>query len=253
MIVRQAGNVLDLLEFFAQLKRPANLAEISASLKWPRSSTFNLLTTLALRGFLYEPRPRAGYYPSQRWLSLLRDIADADQLPEELCEATREVAADTGETVAICAPAGPAGVNAVLLYIVESAEPIRFSASVGYQMPLHATAGGRALLAQYAPRERETVLKKTKYEKFSTRALQSSDQVEAEIKRAATRGWHENVEGFATDMAGVAISVPLAERRLSLVVGGPSSRMRRQIPEVAATLRRVLKRRLPALRLAEIP
>ena len=67
MIVRQAANVLEILEYFARTKRPATLAELASHFGWPRSSTFNLLTTLTEKGYLYEPRPRAGYYPTPRW------------------------------------------------------------------------------------------------------------------------------------------------------------------------------------------
>ena len=69
MIVRQAANVLDIMEFFAQTKKPATLAEIADHFGWPRSSTFNLLATLSEKGYLYEPRPRAGFYPTPRWLA----------------------------------------------------------------------------------------------------------------------------------------------------------------------------------------
>src|SRR4026209_1149542 len=98
MIVRQAANVLDLLEYFAQVKKTSNLAEISSALGWPRSSTLNLLTTLAQRGFLYEPRPRGGYYPSPGWITLLQSIAETELLPEALCRVAEEVARETGET-----------------------------------------------------------------------------------------------------------------------------------------------------------
>ncbi|HVK81017.1 MAG TPA: helix-turn-helix domain-containing protein, partial [Verrucomicrobiae bacterium] len=63
MLVRQAANVLDLLDYFARRLKPATLAEIADEVGWPRSSTFNLVTTLADKGFLYEPRAREGYYP----------------------------------------------------------------------------------------------------------------------------------------------------------------------------------------------
>jgi IclR family transcriptional regulator, acetate operon repressor len=238
MIVRQAANVLDLLEYFARSRKAASLAEISVSMGWPRSSTFNLLTTLTQRGFLYEPRPRAGFYPSQRWMALLQTIGETEQFPDDLCEAIREIARETNETVAICAPAGP---NAVLAYVVQSPELIRFSAEVGYQMPIHVTAGGRALLALYSARERATLLRKVKFTEYSQRSLMNAEQVEAEIKRSATRGWHENVEGFAADMVGVAIAANLRDRPISVVAGGPINRMRRQIPQIAATLQRLLK------------
>jgi IclR family acetate operon transcriptional repressor len=239
MIVRQAANVLDLLEYFAKVKKQSNLAEISAALGWPRSSTFNILTTLAERGFLYEPRPRAGYYPTSRWTTLLRSIAETEMLPEDLCKAVDEVAAATGETTAIAAPVGT---SAVLLYVVESPEAIRFATEVGYQLPIHATSAGRALLAQYSEAERASVLRKVQFEKYADKSPLNAKQVEAEIARAATRGWHENIEGYATGLAGVAVSVGLSDRCLSLVVGGPSQRMRNRIPQIAATLKKALKR-----------
>jgi IclR family transcriptional regulator, acetate operon repressor len=239
VLVRQAANVLDLMEYFAQVKKPANLAEISAALGWPRSSTFNLLSTLAQRGYLYEPRPRAGLYPTSRWTWLLRDIADPKLLPVQICRAADEVARLTEETVAIAAPSGA---SAVLLYVVESPHVVRFTAQVGFQMPIHITACGRALLAQYSPAERAAALKKVQYQKLAARSLLDAKQVEAEIKRAAARGWHENVDGYATDLVGVALPIGLPDRCLSIVVGGPTSRMRQHIPQIAATLKRELNR-----------
>src|SRR5579864_678366 len=106
MIVRQAAYVLDVLEYFAQSKRPATLAEVADHFGWPRSSTFNLLTTLSEKGYLYEPRPRAGYYPTPKWLAMARMIAEVEPLPAWTHVLVVELSAQTGETVAIAAPAG---------------------------------------------------------------------------------------------------------------------------------------------------
>jgi IclR family transcriptional regulator, acetate operon repressor len=261
MIVRQVAQVLDLLEYFVRVKKPSKLAEISASLGWPRSSTFNLLTTLAQRGFLFEPRPRAGYYPSPKWIQLLHDIPESEVLPEQLCNAADDVAKETGETVLVAAPAGT---NAIYLHVVESSAGLRLSTSVGYLAPIHATAIGRALLAQYSSSERASLLKKVKYHKYHPRSPMSAEQVEAELKRAVARGWHENFihswheidalgeqespSNYLPDQVAVALPVGFHGRRLSIGVGGPASRMRRHIPQIAAILKRALKRHLPTLR-----
>src|ERR1700751_5096633 len=93
MIVRQAVNVLEIMEFFAHTKKPATLAEISDHFGWPRSSTFNLLATLSEKGYfnrrappwekayLSEPRRRGGYYPTPRWLTLARMFSEVEPLP----------------------------------------------------------------------------------------------------------------------------------------------------------------------------
>lgn len=236
MIVPQAARVLDLLEYFARAKKPASLADISSDMGWPRSTTFNLLTTLADRGYLYEPRPRKGHYPTQRWLTLLHTIIESEMIPEGLVNAVGEISMATKETVAVAAPAGT---KAIMLYVMESPAPIRFSAEVGYQVPIHATSAGRALLAQYDPRERETVLKRVDYVRLSDESFVDAAQVEDEIHRAAERGWHENIEG---DLNGVAMPVPVGDRRLSVVVAGPATRMRGRTPEIAAIMARALDR-----------
>jgi IclR family acetate operon transcriptional repressor len=204
-----------------------------------------LLTTLAQRGFLYESRPRGGYYPSPRWLSLLQGIAESEVLPEYLRKAVDEIASVTEETVAVAAPAG---IYMIFLYVVESSAAVRFSTQVGDQMPIHSTAGGRALLAQYTQRERVSVLKKIKFDGDIPKSYSNAERVEAEIRRAATRGWHENVGGYAPELSGVAVSIGLHERRLAVVVGGPTSRLRNRIPQIAATLKRTLRRHVPSLK-----
>ena len=85
MIVRQAANVLEILEYFAKRLRPATAAEMAEDLGWPRSSTFKLVATLASKGYLYEPRGRGGYYPSPRWLVLAEAVTRAEPLPDRVC------------------------------------------------------------------------------------------------------------------------------------------------------------------------
>ena len=104
--MQQTGKLLDLLEYYARIQKPASLAELSRELGWPRSSTFSLMQGLAERGFLYEPIAREGYYPSPRWQAVLQPIASAEPLPDVLLTLVRELSELTGETVAVGAPAG---------------------------------------------------------------------------------------------------------------------------------------------------
>lgn len=237
MIVRQAAHVLELLEFFARRGRPATLSEVAQELGWPRSSTFNVLGTLATLGYLYEPRAREGYYPSPRLLALARAIADHDPLPEALVALLQDLVEDLGETAAI---AGAVGLDAVFLDIRESLEPIRYFTRVGHRIPLHLTASGRAILAQYAPAERAAVLRRARFAPHAPTTPMSVAAVEAEIRRSLERGWFQNLSEYSRDLCGVAIPLAIPGRRLSLVVGGPLSRMQARVPAIAARLRQGL-------------
>jgi len=231
MIVRQAANVLEILEYFAKRLRPATAAEIAEDLGWPRSSTFKIVATLASKGYLYEPRGRGGYYPSPRWLVLAEAVAQAEPLPEKFQRLARDLMAATGETVAIAAPAG---VHATFVDVAESPQPVRYFAAVGDRVPIHATSAGRALLAQMPKGERERLYKKIAFVRYSPTTPANAKAVEARLDEAEDLGWHQSNTEFTPDLAGVALPLSGGDRLLSVVVVGPVSRCLERRPDMAA-------------------
>jgi len=235
--VKQAANVLELLEYFARRKRPATMAEISDDLGWPRSSTFNLVNTMADKGWLYEPQLRVGYYPSPRWLKLARIVAEAEPLPEAVHAIVTRIADETGETTAV---GTLAGTSAIFLDVVESRHSVRYFAEVGERVPVHASSAGRAILGQLSPDERQAIYRRIRFEQFSATTPMSPERIEADLAEAAARGYHQSSSEYIPDLAGVALPLPLNGRRLSIVVAGPTSRCLERRPQTAATMTRIL-------------
>ena len=246
MIVRQAAYVLDIFEYFARVRKPATLAEVADHFSWPRSSTFNLLTTLVEKGYLYEPRPRAGFYPTPRWLAMARTISEVEPLPEWAHTLIAELSAETGETAAIVAPAGT---MAVFIDVVELSAAIRYFAQMGHRVPIHATSSGRALLLQYAPEERNSLYRKIEFKQYGPSTPMSIDAVETELRKSVERGYCESFADYSRDLAGVAQPLPAGDRRLSVVVAGPEFRMHQKTAEFAAIIAKSIKRHLPDGRL----
>lgn len=244
MNVKQAANVLELIEYFAQHQRPATLAELARHFGWPRSSTFNLLGTLASRGYLYEPRARGSFYPSPLWMSLLREVERADPIPEPLREMLRSLAHKTGETAVLAATSGS---QAMFIDVMESPHAIRYNAAPGKTVPLHVTATGRALLSQLAPADRAGVLRRAVFERYTPTTLMSVAAVEAEIQRSLLRGWFEGNAEFTADLGGVALPLPLPHRRLAVLVAGPMFRLTGRSAELAEALRGEMERCVAAL------
>ena len=243
MIVRQAAYVLDIFEYFARTRKPATLAEVADHFGWPRSSTFNLLSTLAEKGYLYEPRQRAGYYPTPRWLALAKAISEAEPLPEWTHALIAELSAETGETAAIAAPAGA---MAVFIDVVESSAAIRYFAQVGHRVPIHATSSGRALLLQYPPEERNALYRKIEFKQYGPTTPISIDAVEAELRQSIERGYGQSFADFSRDLAGVALPLPIGDRRLSVVVAGPEFRMASKMTDIAAIMTKAIQRNCPS-------
>jgi IclR family transcriptional regulator, acetate operon repressor len=231
MIVRQAANALQILEYFAERQRPASAAEVADELGWPRSSTFKLLGTLATLGYLYEPRARGAYYPSPRWLELAEKVAQGDPLPPELLRLARDVATESGETAAISAPAGT---FAMFVTVEESQQAVRYFARVGDRVPIHASSAGRALLAQLSPEQRQALYRKIDFTGYSPTTPMTPERIEADLSEAAVRGYHQSNSEYTPDLAGVALPLPFWGRQLSIVVVGPVSRCLERRAELAA-------------------
>ena len=231
--VKQVANVLELIEFFAERGRTATLAEISRHFDWPRSSTFNLLGTLVSRGYLYEPRAREGYYPSPRWQQLIGRIEHAAPVPARLHTLLQTLWERTGETVVLAAISGS---QALFIDTIESPHSVRYSAPIGKLVPLHLTATGRALLSLLPEPDRAAVLRKAVFERHTPSTLLSVASVEEEIARSQHRGWFESAAEFSPDLGGVAMPLPLEQRQLAVLVGGPMFRVQPIYAQIAALM-----------------
>ncbi|MEM1285179.1 MAG: IclR family transcriptional regulator [Pseudomonadota bacterium] len=239
MQVRQAANVIDLLEFFAARGHPATLAEIADGLEWPRSSTFNLVGTLVSKGYLYEPRYRGGYYPSPRWHSVAVTLAENDPLPDSVRQLADTIGRETGETTAIGSMSSQ---SIMFIHVRESRQPIRYNAEIGTTVPLHASSAGRAILSQMSLKEREAFYRKLSFEKYSDTTPMSVARIEDDLREAEKRGYHQSDSEYITDLVGVAMPLPLGSRRLSIVVAGPLSRCLKRRPMIAKTIIAAMQR-----------
>lgn len=241
MTVKQASQVLDVLEYFASHQKPTTLSELADHFGWPRSSTFNLLTTLAECGYLFEPRPRAGYYPTSLLAEVAEKITAGQPVPPESRALLEELAGASGETVVLAAQAGS---NVVFLDSVESPHSVRYTAPKGKLVPLVASATGRALLAQRPASERASLLRKAEFKAFTPQTLMSADAVETEIQRSLERGWFEGRQEYSQGLSAVAFPITAQGRSYAIMIAGPEQRLAPALEYVARQAKDIIERRL---------
>ena len=239
MAVKQIENLLKLLEFFAERKNPATLADVVAHFGWARSSTFNILTTLVENGYLYEPKARAGFYPSPRWLQLANAMAEGEPISEKLRQLLAELADQTGETIWISASSGQ---YAVFIEVVESKANVRYTAKAGKRVPIHATASGQALLSQLPEHDLGVLLRKVTFERYSTNTPMSIPEVLEQMEAGRRRGWFASASNYSPDLGGVAVPVIDGGRTYSVTVAGPLYRVRDKSVEHATCIHKTISR-----------
>lgn len=243
MQVKQIANLFSLMDFFVRAQRPLSVKDIVTEFDWPRSSVFNTISTLMDLGYLYQPVPRGGYYPSSKWMELARQLSEAQPLPASIHELLQELTSQTGETLCLAAPEG---VNVVFLDVVESRADIRFIATIGQRLPIHVTAAGRAVLSQYPPAERAATLKRIQYQSYQSDNLMTPEAVEASIVASGENGWYVNQALYAPGVAGVAVPFPFRGQRYAIALGGPLSRIEPKLEELGRLLRDAVERFLSA-------
>jgi len=239
MHVKQISNLFSLMDLFARTKKPLSVRDIVDEFSWPRSSAFNIISTLVDHGYLYQPQARGGYYPTSKWMDLAREFSDAQPLPPSVHDLLLELMQQTKETIIL---AGPQSVSTVYLDVVETAQNIRYSADVGQRLPIHVTAVGRAILAQYTEEERASLLKRIKYQRYEKGTLMSAQAVEQEVQKGIKKGWHLNLANYAYGVAGIAVPFPFRNHRNAIVLGAPVSRVEDRVDEIGALLRSSIER-----------
>ena len=239
MPVKPIANLFSLMDFFVRARRPLSVRDIVAEFSWPRSSVFNMVSTMVEHGYLHQPVPRGGYYPTTRWMELARDLSESQPLPESVHKLLVELANRTGETLFLAAAEGT---SAVFLDVVESSADIRFIANVGQRLPIHVTAAGRAILAQYSPAERAATLKRIKYQPYEKDTFMTPESVERDVRESARNGWYVNPGIYAPGVAGIAVPFPFRGRRNAIALGGPASRIEKHVDDLGKLLRESIDR-----------
>ncbi|PWJ86300.1 IclR family transcriptional regulator [Pseudaminobacter salicylatoxidans] len=223
MRVRQIDNVLDLFEIYARERSPLTLTALSEALGIPKSSTFNVIETLVSRGFLYETKPRGGYYPTQRLLELARSMMDGDPLTARIHGQLEALAAATGETAVLSAREQD---DVVYVDVVESTAPIRYFAKIGERRPIYTTSSGKAILTTYDPAERADILQALRYLPYQSATKKDARELAADLEVSTMRGWCEDLAESTPDVMGLGVPVVTGGRRFGLAVAGPIYRMR---------------------------
>jgi DNA-binding IclR family transcriptional regulator len=222
MNVKTAGRTLDLFEAFARAGKPLSLSQLARAMDTPVSSCFGIVRTLEARGYLYEVKARAGFYPTKLLFEHARAIASRDPLAERFLPRLEKLRDQTGETVLL---AKRLERQAVYLEVLDGVHSIRYSPKLGEFRPLHASASGKALLGSLAPALRDELLRGMKLPRVTSRTITSRAALAADLAQAQARGWYVTRGETVADLMAVAVPIELNGETYSVALAGPMHRM----------------------------
>jgi DNA-binding IclR family transcriptional regulator len=233
--VKSADRTLAVLEALARSPGRRGLNELARELGIPKSSLHGILRTMARRGWVETDGGGARFGLGVRALQVGAAYVDADDAVGLLSGVLDELSAEFGETVHL---GRLDGADVVYLAKRESRHPLRLFSAIGRRLPAHATALGKALLAE-RPDPPDRPLPALTANTITDPAVLRAEL--AEVRRlgyAVDRA--ENTEGIVC----FAVAVPLHSPALdALSLSAPASRVDAATgAAMAAALRRMTGR-----------
>jgi DNA-binding IclR family transcriptional regulator len=226
---------LDVFESFARHKRALSLTELMKFLDIPISSCHDVVQALVVRGYLYEVKPRGGFYPTARMHELAKVIVDNDPVTERAEPVLQELCLALSASVSL---AKARDKQLTYLVVCNPPNPLRFSVTVGDAVRnLYATSAGKALLGSFSPEEQASYLAGIQMTPMTPYTTTSRRKLLAELKASEQRGWYVNREETFEDALTVSTRFTWNGAVYVVTAAGTLTRMDRQLDQAVALLK----------------
>jgi DNA-binding IclR family transcriptional regulator len=233
--VKSADRVMAVLDLVGETGS-LSFAEIVSRLELPKSSAHALLRTIQQRRYLVFDEDRRVYRLGTRIWELARSHNGVEDLRDLMKPLMDALVDQTQETVQL---ATLDGLEAVYIELSESPHPMKLTSRSGVRLPAHASAIGKALLADLSPDEAAQRLGERELVALTAHTVSDVPSLLTELERIRRQGYSVDNEEFAVGLRCIAMPVrdingtPVAAMSVSL----PTPRYSR---EVAAQARAAL-------------
>ncbi len=241
--VKSATRVLDILEYFDRIERPATVSEISRALGIPQSSTSMLMGSLIDRGYLADTADGRAVVPTAR-VPLLGRWVNVGVTDGRIAQMMHDLSLRTGETVLL-----GIATDIVATYIdaIPATKPMRLHITRGTVRPLATSGMGVLLLSGMSDAEVEArIARVNRFREGRNEPRIDLAAVRAEIAAVRARGYSLSMDRVVAGAGIVGMLLPdsMAGQPIGLGLGGLSSTIEAQSEFLVAELRAAIARHL---------
>jgi len=203
--------------------RGATARDLAGRVGLHRSSIYRLLAVLQKWGYVRLDPQTMKFTLGWHFLEMADQINVHQELPRAAAPHLEELMATTRETVHLMALEG---VEVVYLAKVESPETIRMHSRVGARRPAYCTAGGKVLLANLPPAERERRVRSCRLEACTPNTITDPERLLEELERTVQRGYALDDEEVELGVRCVAspVLLPSGTALAAVTVSAPAFR-----------------------------
>lgn len=226
---------LDVFEAFARARKPLSLTELARQLDIPASSCHDVVSALESRGYLYELRPRAGYYPTARLFEIARGIHENDPVTERAEPLLQQLSQDLNASVSL---SKAKGLQLTYLVVCNPPGPLRYSVQVGATARnLYATSAGKALLGSLPPQEQEAYLQTIELKPMTPHTHTSRERLLEDVRESEARGWYISREESVEDALTLSARFEWGGVTYCVTAAGVRNQMERRLEQAVQSIR----------------
>lgn len=198
--------------------------QASRSLGLSRSTVHRLLATLVAYGYVEQDPQTRAYLPGPALTGIGLAAVQGGAVNSSARSALDALATATGETVHVMVLRGD---HVLCLDSIESSRPVHTPSRIGWNLPSHSTAGGKALLAELSDAEVEGIFPEPMLQGLTRTSPVRRVDLLADLELVRARGYATNFGESEPDVSAVAVVLRNASRRAmaSLSVTAPLARV----------------------------
>lgn len=223
--VQSVDRALSILEAVSKSGEPVPLRQLTEVLRIDPSNVFRLANTLKRRGFLANPNGRKSYVLGPTVWRLFREYNWSRMLISICSEPVKALADRTGETAHLAVREGRQ-----VFFIdhrhASTRQGIMATGQAGEYLPLHCTAHGKALLADFCATELKALYGTTPLKRYTARTIVSISQLARACAGIQTTGYAVDDAEYLDEVR--CLAAPLRDRSGSVVasvgISAPATR-----------------------------
>lgn len=223
-VIQSVTNAFNLLEEFKEDRDELGVTELSKRLGLHKNNVFRLLATLESKGYIEQNKATENYRLGVKSLELGQTFIKQLGLVRQAKPFMREIVEKCNETAYI----GVIRQNSVVYLDVEEAnQTVRVANRVGWRLPIHCTAIGKAQIAFVSEEEFDKLGILDNMERFTPNTIIDKGEFIKHLKEVAKQGYALDNEEY--NLGVRCVGVPLRDYTGRVVggicVSGPSCRI----------------------------
>jgi IclR family acetate operon transcriptional repressor len=222
-LIGAADNVLRLLALFEK-EKVIRVNEVSREMGLSRSTVHRMLSTLSYHGFVEQDEVSRAYRPGPALVDIGLAVVRNMDLRVAAHGVLSQLVDEVHETGHLAVLRGP---DVVFLDSVESAQVVRTGSRIGWVMPAHATAVGKALLARMPDADVENLCPDEHLSKLTAKTISTRSALMKQLAEIRKCGFAVNNAESENDVSAVAAAICDVNGcvRGALAVTAPKSRV----------------------------